>query len=150
MPNKQPSGRFKKSYKTVDIEEQSYSRIKRLLVRIDLPDHLSQEEVIYNIKCCTTEIFNKNKPDALGIFVYCSTASNFLGYEKFNVARSDFAPFGNWGQAEEGFAYNLPVEKFDWKIEFEESYFDKKKRIKTSEELAKDLVMEILKTKKKK
>jgi len=147
---KYPSGRFNASFKIVDIEELSYSRIKRLLVRIDLPDYLSKEEVVFNIKFCTAEIFNKNKPDALGIFAYCSIASNFLGYNKFNVAKADFAPFGDWGQAEEGFTYSIQSDKFDWKIEFEESYFDKKKRIKTSEELAKDLVMEMLKNRKKK
>lgn len=145
-----PTGSSNASFKIVDIEELSYSRIKRLIVRIDLKDNLSKEEIILNIKSCTADIFNKNKPDALGIFAYCSVATNFLGFNKFNVAKADFAPFGDWGQAEEGFAYNLQSDKFDWKIEFEESYFDKKKRIKTSEELAKDLAMEMLKSRKKK
>lgn len=145
-----PSSNFAKSYRVVKTEELPYSQILRLIVRIDLPDNLSKEEVTFNIKYCTVEFFNKRKPDALGIFVYCSKASNFIEFQKFNVAKADFAPYGNWGQAEEGFAYNLPSDKFDWKIEFEESYFDKKKLIQTSEELARDLVMEILKNKKKK
>ncbi len=122
-----PKSNYKKSYKIVKVETLPYSTIQRIIVRIDLPDYLSKEEVIFNIKYCTAEIFNDKKPDALGIFVYCSKASNFLGFEKFNVAKSDFAPFGDWGKAEEGFAYNLPSDKFDWKIDFEESYFDKKK-----------------------
>ena len=145
-----PESDYKISYEIVKLETLPYSTIKRILVRINLPDNLSKEEVIYNIKYCTAKIFNDKKPDALGIFAYCSNASNFLGFEKFNVAKSDFAPFGDWGKTEEGFAYNLPSDKFDWKIDFEESYFDKKKQIKTSEELARDLVMEILKNKGKK
>lgn len=144
-----PESDYKNSYKIIKVETLPYSTIQRILVRINLPDNLSKEEVIYNIKYCTAEIFNDKKPDALGIFTYCSNASNFLGFEKFNVAKSDFAPFGDWGKAEEGFAYNLPSNKFDWKIDFEESYFDKKKRIKTSEELVRDLVMEMLKNKEK-
>jgi hypothetical protein len=145
-----PKGHYNKSYKIVKIESLPYSTIQRIIVRINIPDNLSKDEVIFNIKHCTAAIFNEKKPDALGIFVYSSDASNFLGFEKFNVAKSDFAPFGDWGKAEEGFAYNLPSSKFDWKIDFEESYFDKKKRIKTAEELAKDLVMEMLKNKRKK
>ena len=145
-----PESDYKISYEIVKLETLPYSTIQRILVRINLPDNLSKEEVIYNIKYCTAKIFNDKKPDALGIFAYCSNASNFLGFEKFNVAKSDFAPFGDWGKTEEGFAYNLPSDKFDWKIDFEESYFDKKKQIKTSEELARDLVMEILKNKGKK
>lgn len=147
---KYPSSNFTKSYRIVENEDLSYSQISRLSVRIDIPDNLSKEEVAFNIKYCTAELFNKAKPDALGIFVYCSKASNFIDFTKFNVAKADFAPFGNWDQAEEGFAYNLPSDKFDWKTEFEESYFDKKKRFQTSEELAKELVMEMLKKKKKK
>jgi len=145
-----PTDSFIKSYVIVEIEELPYSRIHKLIVTIDLPDNLSKEEVIFNIKHCTASIFNDKKPDALGIFAYSSKASNFSGYNKFNVVKADFAPFGVWEQAEEGFAYNLPSDKFDWKIDFEESYFDKKKKIKTAEELAKDLVLEMLKNKNKK
>ena len=42
----------------------------------------------------------------------------------YNVVKADFAPYGKWEKAEEGFAYNLPVEKFSWKIKFFESYFN--------------------------
>lgn len=125
-----PESDYKISYEIVKLETLPYSTIQRILVRINLPDNLSKEEVIYNIKYCTAKIFNDKKPDALGIFAYCSNASNFLGFEKFNVAKSDFAPFGDWGKTEEGFAYNLPSDKFDWKIDFEESYFDKKNRLR--------------------
>lgn len=139
-----PCSDFEASYNLIETENLPYSTIQRIIVSIDLLDNLTKEEVIFNIKHCTAKVFNESKPDALGIFVYSSKASNFLGFKKFSVARADFAPFGDWGQAEQGFAYNLPSDKFDWEIEFEESYFDKTKQMQTVEELAKDLVMEVL------
>ncbi len=89
-----PNGDYIKEYKIIKIKDVSYAKIKRLIVRIDIPDNLSKDEVKFNIKYCTAEIFNKYKPDALGVFVYCSKASNFTGYNIFNVAKSDFAPYG--------------------------------------------------------
>jgi hypothetical protein len=120
-----PNGDYIKEYKIIKIKDVSYAKIKRLIVRIDIPDNLSKDEVIFNIKYCTAEIFNKYKPDALGVFVYSSEASNFTGYNIYNVASSDFAPYGKWEKAEEGFVYNLPIDKFDYYIKFNEIYFNK-------------------------
>jgi len=123
-----PNDRYTKKYKIVEIKDISYSKIKRLSIKIDIPDNLSKEEVIFNIKYCTAEIFNKEKPDALGIFIYCENASNFEGFNgKFNVARSDFAPYGKWDKAEDGFAYNLQIDTFNYYIDFNESYFKNNK-----------------------
>lgn len=142
-----PTRNYNESYKIISEEDLSFSVISRLKIKIDLPDNLSKDEVVFNIKHCTAYIFNKKKPDAMAIFIYSSKSSNFQDFGKFNVARADFAPFGDWGKAEEGFVYNLPSDKFDWKIEFEESYFDKNKRMKTVDELARDLILEIIKNK---
>ena len=144
-----PTGNYSKSYKIISEEDLSFSIISRLKIKIDLPDNLSKDEVVFNIKHCTANIFNNKKPDALVIFTYSSKSTNFQDFGKFNVARAEFAPFGNWGKAEEGFVYNLPSDKFEWKIEFEESYFDKSKKMKTADELARDLILEILKNKHK-
>lgn len=142
-----PAPDFTPSYKIIEINELNFSRLRREEIKIDIGDKLGKEEIRFNIKHLTANVFNSHKFDAIKIFVYCSKASNFLGYNKFNVARADFAPYGDWGRAEEGFAYNLPIEKFDWKIEFEESYFDKTLKIETAEEMAERLVLEILKDK---
>jgi len=142
-----PKQDFTSSYEIIERNELNFSRIRREEVKIDIDDGLSEEEIRYNIKHLTATIFNKYKFDAMKIFVFCSKASNFLGFNKFNVARADFGPYGEWGRAEEGFAYNLPVEKFDWKIEFEKSYFDKTLKIETGEEMAERLVKEILNNK---
>ncbi len=142
-----PAQDFTPSYEIIEKNELNFSKLRRGEIKIDLGDELSKEEIRFNIKHLTATIFNSKKYDAMKIFVYCSKASNFLGFEKFNVARADFAPYGEWGKAEAGFAYNLPIEKFDWKIEFEESYFDKTLKIETVEEMAERLVLEILKNK---
>ena len=145
-----PDGPYQPTYRIIESESLNFSMLKRESVKIDLADKLTEDEIIYNIKYVTAHLFNKYKYDGMKIFVYCSTASNFLGYEKFNVARSDFAPFGDWARAEEGYAYNLPVSKFEWKYEFEESYFDKSKLIETVEQMAERLVKEMLINKSKK
>ena len=122
-----PEGNFQKSYSVIDLEELSYSKILRIRGRINLPDNLSKEAVKYNIKHCNTHIFNKYKPEALNILAYSDNASNFLGFDsKFNVGSSDFALYGDWARAEEGFAYNMPVNNFEYSIKLEESYFDEK------------------------
>lgn len=139
-----PTDNYNKSYKIISEEDLSFSVISRLKIKIDLPDNLNKDEVVFNIKHCTAYIFNNKKPDALIIFIYSSKSTNFQDFGKFNVARAEFAPFGNWGKAEEGFVYNMPSDKFEWKIEFEESYFDKSKKMKTADELARDLILEIL------
>jgi len=144
-----PTGDYNKSYKIISEKDLPFSKISRLEIKIDLPDNLSKEEVVFNIKHCTVYIFNNKKPDALAIFAYSKEASNFQGFKKFNVARSEFAPYGDWERAEEGFAFNLPSDKFDWKIEFEESYFNKSKRMKTVDEYARDTILEILRNKNK-
>jgi len=142
-----PTGDYNKSYRIISEEDLPLSVISRLKIKINLPDNLSKGEVVFNIKHCTASIFNNKKPDALMIFIYSEKATNFQGFKKFNVAKAEFAPFGDWGKAEEGFVYNLPSDKFDWKIEFEESYFDKNKKMKTADDLARDLILEIIKNK---
>lgn len=139
-----PSGDFTKSYKIIKTENLNFSQIKRKAISIDLKDFLSKDEVKYNIKNLTAEFFNSEHLDAIKIFVYCSESKNFQSFESFyNVAKSDFAPYGEWGKSEEGFAYNLPTGKFDWRIEFEESYFDSNAKMETAEEMAMRLILEL-------
>ncbi|PWR74203.1 TIR domain-containing protein [Methanospirillum lacunae] len=143
-----PKENFEPLYSIIEDKETKYSTIIRRVIRLNIPDGLSKDEVIYNIKYCTTHIFNKDKPEAIAIFVYSDQASNFLGYDdKINVARSHFAFLGDWGKAEEGFAYNMPVSKFEYTYDFEESYFDKKLKIKPSSDDAKEILIDIFEDK---
>jgi len=119
-----PKSRYKPKYKIVGNEWLNFSVVRRLQLKIQLPKGLSEDEVIFNIKYCGASEFNKEKPDALAIFAYCKD-ENFNGFDyMYNVAKADFAPYGKWEKAEESFAYNLPIEKFSWKIEFSKSYFN--------------------------
>ncbi len=118
-----PRGHYEPKYKIVENQWLNFSVIRRLKLKIQLPKGLSEDEVIFNIKYCVAKEFNKEKPDALAIFAYCKDGK-FNGFDcMYNVARADFAPYGKWEKAEEGFAYNLPIEKFSLKIEFFKGYF---------------------------
>ncbi|WP_048149828.1 TIR domain-containing protein [Methanolacinia paynteri] len=143
-----PKGDFRESYSIYKIEDISFSKIPRIQLRINLPPDLSKEAVIYNLKHCNATIFNEKKPEAIVIFAYSDEASNFPGFDdKFNVGKSEFALYGDWGRAEEGFVYNMPVEKFDYNIQFEESYFDKKLKISAGSDIARDLAYEMFESK---
>lgn len=144
---KYPNGNFSKSYKIIKIEDFNFSQIKQKIILIDLKDFLSKDEIKFNIKFLTAEIFNSHQIDAIKIFVYSSESKNFQNFQNYNVAKSDFAPYGDWGKAEERFAYNVPVEKCDWKIEFEESYFNKELKMETLEEMSLRLILELNKNK---
>lgn len=118
-----PKSHYKPKYKIVGNKWLNFSVIRRLQLKIQFPNGLSKDEVRFNIKHCGAKEFNKEKPDALAIFAYCKD-ENFNGFDcMYNVAKADFAPYGKWEKAEEGFTYNLPIEKFSWKIEFFKGYF---------------------------
>lgn len=147
---KYPLDDFLKSYEIIKIEDSNFSQIKQKIIYINLEDGLTKEEVRFNIKYLTADIFNSNQLDGIKIFVFSKESQNFLGFNnKYNLAKSDFAPYGEWGKVEEGFAYNLPLEKFNWKIEFEESYFNKKLKVETTEEMTLRLILELNKKKNK-
>lgn len=118
-----PKSHYKLKYKIVGNKWLNFSVVRRLELRIQFPNGLSKDEVRFNIKYCVAKEFNKEKPDALAIFAYCKD-ENFDGFDcMYNVAKADFAPYGKWEEAVEGFVYELPIEKFRLKIEFFEGYF---------------------------
>lgn len=118
-----PKSHYKLKYKIVGNKWLNFSVVRRLQLRIQFPNGLSKDEVRFNIKYCVAKEFNKEKPDALAIFAYCKD-ENFDGFDCiYNVAKADFAPYGKWEEAVEGFVYELPIEKFRLKIEFFEGYF---------------------------
>ena len=143
-----PDGDFQKSYSIISLEDVTFSKISRIKVKINIPAGLSKEAVEYNIKHCNTSVFNEHKPEAIAIHVYSNQASNFLGFDdRYNVASSNFALYGEWDRAEESFAYNMPVSKFGYHIEFEESYFNKNIKILPGSEIAKNHLYELFEEK---
>lgn len=118
-----PKSHYKLKYKIVGNKWLNFSVVRRLQLKIQFPKGLSEDEVRFNIKYCVAKEFNKEKPDALAIFAYCKD-ENFDGFDSmYNVAKADFAPYGKWEEAVEGFVYELPIEKFRLKIKFFEGYF---------------------------
>jgi hypothetical protein len=145
-----PTGSFTPKYSIVERNWLNFSVIKRLELRILLPKKLAKVEVEFNIKHSIASEFNKEKPDALCVFAFCKD-NNFDGFKSvFNVARADFAPYGKWEKAEEGFTYNLPIEKFRTKIEYFNGYFDPDVKKRTPDTIAKELLLEVLKKRNKK
>jgi len=143
-----PDGDFQKSYSIISLEDISFSKISRIKVKINIPAGLSKEAVEYNVKHCNMSVFNEHKTEALAIYVYSDQASNFLGFDdRYNVARSNFALYGEWDRAEESFVYNMPVSKFGYSIEFDESYFNKNVKILSGSEIAENLVYELFEEK---
>ena len=138
-----PDGDFQPSYTINECNKLPFGKISRISLKINLPADLSREVVKYNLKYCVASVFNEYKPAALKILAYSDQASNFQGFNKYNVASCDFAPWGDFGKAEDGFAFNVPVSKFDHTIQFEESYFDKNIKMITDLEYVKNITFEM-------
>ncbi|MDP8267560.1 MAG: toll/interleukin-1 receptor domain-containing protein [Candidatus Tenebribacter davisii] len=145
---KSPYSTFTPCYKVIEKEWLNKKVVKRLFVNIMLPKNLSKEEVKYNIDFCIATEFNKEKPDALGILAYCKDKNYDKKNPVPNVARADFAPYGDWGKADEGVAYDLPVESFETKIVFYEEYWDSNLPKRTLETIAGDIFAEMIKDRK--
>lgn len=145
-----PTGRYSPIYKIIQKKILKKSVIKRLAIDILLPKNLTKDEVTFNIEYCIVTEFNKEKPDALCVHAYCKD-NNFIDYNSApNIARADFAPYGDWGKALDGFTYNLPVDKFRTKIEYFDGYFDSSIKRRTSDSVVKDIFCEMLKKRNKK
>ena len=139
-----PNSIYERKYVIVESKWLNFSVIRRLVVRILLPESLSKEEIKFNIEYCISLESNREKPDALCVFAYCKD-KNFDGFISiFNVALANFAPYGEWEKAEEGFSYNLPVDKFRISLEYFEGYFDPNIEKRTAYSEAEDLVKETL------
>jgi len=114
--------RFTPSYRIIAKEPCNFSVVRRETVIIVLPLNFSKEEVIYNLKHCCIEIFNKEKPDAISILAYRDIEEEDLEWT-YTVGRLEFAPFGKWEKAINGVSYNLPTKDFDFKIDLNLDYF---------------------------
>ncbi len=82
-------------------------------MKITLSAKLEREESIYNLKHCCIKEFNDLKPDAVSVCAYTDDAE-LSG--PANLAVLEFVPFGEWGRAEEGVAYNLPTSSFEFNL----------------------------------
>ena len=108
-----PVGPWSPTYHIEVTDWQNFSKVRRRTVKIRVPDDLEKEELVFNLKHCCIKEFNDLKPDAVSVLAY-SPSAELEG--PADVGIIDFAPFGDWGRAEEGVAYNLPTPEFDFRI----------------------------------
>lgn len=117
-----PNESFPVSYDIVQEEWVNFSAIKRLSVKITVPPGLSPDELRFNLKHCAATRFNYHKPDAVMVFAYVERDRVEIGKIPFSAGRAVFAPFGKWEKALDGFAYNVPIDEFDYSVDFANAY----------------------------
>lgn len=108
-----PTGPWNPSYRIEEEKWNNYSVVKRRALKIRINKKIQKDELIYNLKHCCIKEFNELKPDAVSVCAY-SKKVDLNGPADLGVI--EFAPFGEWGKAEEGIAYNLPTSDFDFRI----------------------------------
>lgn len=110
---------FESRYKIQNEQDLSYNDINRIQIRITVPHGLNENELENNLKHVTKFVYNKYKPDGISIFVYENGDDVMSGY---TVAKSDFAPFGEWDKI----SSNNSLQNYKLKIDIRESYFKPK------------------------
>ena len=108
-----PKGAWEPRYKIVEELWQNFSKVKRLCLKVRLPQGLPYDEIVFNLKHCCIQKFNNLKPDAVSVCAYTPEANI---NNAADIAVLEFAPYGEWSRAEEGFAYNLPTSEFDFRF----------------------------------
>ncbi len=109
-------------YKVDQEEWFNFSVVRRLSIKVLLPPGLSRDLILANLKHCGADFFNAYKPDALVVYGYFEGESTD---RPFTAGRVIFAPFGKWDKAQDGVAYNIPVEEFEYAVDLEPDAFAK-------------------------
>jgi len=102
------------SYEIVSEDWYNFSVVRRRSIKITVPNGLSLDGLRATLKHCATVQFNAFKPDALMVYAYAEGTPTGGVY---TAGRATFAPFGKWEKAQDGVAYNIPVEEFDFTID---------------------------------
>ena len=118
-----PEGSWNPCYQIIEAEWFNYSKVKRRGLKILLPPGLSKDEVVFNLKHCCVKEFNDYKPDAVSVCAYKKDRDQPDVTGVADVGVIEFAPFGDWSKAEEGVAYNIPTEEFDFNLRLFPTYF---------------------------
>jgi len=106
------------SYKIVEREWFNFSVVRRLSVKILIPNGADRASIRFNLSHCCASHFNAAKPDAILVFAYYDQGENTDIDSVFTAGRAIFAPFGKWKKAEDGVAYNLPTSDFEVALDF--------------------------------
>ena len=106
------------SYSIVEREWFNFSVVRRLSVKVLIPNHSHRDTIRFNLMHCAASHFNAAKPDAIMIFAYFDTGPDTDIESIFTAGRAIFAPFGKWDKAQDGVAYNLPTSDFEYDLDF--------------------------------
>ena len=108
-------------YEKAATEWFNFSVVRRANIRVLVPPGLRRDELRWNLVHCCATYFNALKPDAISIMAFrCGKDPSVDG--QFTAGMVEFAPHGDWGEAEHGVAYNLPVSAFEHRFRWEPSY----------------------------
>ncbi len=120
-----PNEDYEPCYEIINTELLNFSVVKRRAVKILVPPRLSQDELRFNLQHCAALQFNAFKPDAISVLAYSKNPDGVNVNGAFTAGKVDFAPFGQWGKAQDGVAYNIPVKEYDYSVKFAPDYFVK-------------------------
>ena len=106
------------SYKIVEREWCNFSVVRRLSVKILIPNGADRPSIRFNLIHCCASHFNAAKPDAIMVCAYFDQGKDTDIDSFFTSGRATFAPFGKWEKAQDGVAYNLPTSDFEFALDF--------------------------------
>ena len=105
-------------YKIIEREWFDFSVVRRLGVKILIPKSFDKTSIRFNLIHCCASHFNAVKPDAIMVLAYFDQGENTDINCCFTAGKVVFAPFGEWGKAQDGVAYNLPTSSFEFTLDF--------------------------------
>lgn len=113
---------FKPSYKLIQQKNLDYANVKRIQVKIAVSPGLSKNDLEYNLKFVAKNTYNQRKPNAISVIAYKEgTDYNSV----YTAAISEFAPYGDWGRANE----KVDIKNYELKIIYSDEYFGIKKKV---------------------
>jgi hypothetical protein len=77
----------------------------------------SRADVRHNLVHCAATHFNTYKPDAVMVFGFFDKGEQTNIDSTHKAGRAVFAPFGDWGKAQDGVAYNIPTPGFEFPVD---------------------------------
>lgn len=96
---------FKPTFKLLKVRDVSTDSATRFAIDVSLPENTSKEILENNLKFAAKDQYEKTKANALQIFCYIENRS----IDSSNMSGSlVFAPYGDWGKANE----KTPLEKY--------------------------------------
>lgn len=100
----------------------NFSVVKRRSVKIAVPSKLSQEELRAELQGAAIQQFNAFRPDAVMVLGYIDKGESTNVDVPFSAGRAVLAPFGKWEKAQDGVAYNIPSNEFEFTMDFCSTY----------------------------